>query len=135
MALRKKARKTRTGTGRTGAAAKRKMAPGRTAKSATPRGQAGVIVKDSQRASPQGARKVGDVDRAEMIEVTLTLRGPKLPTADELGARTFSTKSFSARFGASPRDVDKVSQVLRELGGVDTYRIHKMIAARVTTAR
>ena len=137
MALRKKARKTRTGIGRTGAAAKRKAAPGRTAKAATPRGQAGVIVKDSQRASPQGARKVGDVDRAEMMEVTVTLRGPKLPTADELGARTFSTKSFSARFGASPRDVDKVSQVLRELGlkivGVSPYtrsmRVSGSIAA------
>ena len=134
MALRKKARKTRTGTG---AAAKRKAAPGRTAKAATPRGQAGVIVKDSQRASPQGARKVGGVDRAEMMEVTVTLRGPKLPTADELGARTFSTKSFSARFGASPRDVDKVSQVLRELGlkivGVSPYtrsmRVSGSIAA------
>src|SRR5882724_474886 len=117
MASRKKASKTRTGTGRTASAAKRKTARRRTAKAAPPGAGAGRVVKDSLRAPPQGSRKVGGIkDREEIIEVTLTLRGPDLPPADELGSPTFSTKRFAARFSASRRDVDKVSQVLRELG-------------------
>src|ERR1700758_2559175 len=81
---------------------------GRVTKAKLPAG-AGITVKDSKRKAPEGARKIGDVeDREEIIEVTLPLRGPSLPTADELGSPTFSTKRFAAGFAASRRDVDKV---------------------------
>jgi hypothetical protein len=33
------------------------------------------------------------------------------------------------------RRAQRTSDAIRMLGGVDTYRSHKMIAARVTTAR
>src|SRR5689334_9139271 len=114
MASRKAAGKTRTGRNRTAPAAKRKAARRRTAKATPPDAGAGRVVKDSNRAPPHGARRVGGIaDREKIIEVTLTLRGPDLPTADELGSPTFSTRRFAARFSASRRDVDKVSQVLR----------------------
>jgi kumamolisin len=44
------------------------------------------------------------------------LRGPKLPGADELPNRPLSVREFNARYGASKRDADEVSQVLRKLG-------------------
>ena len=74
---------------------KRKTARSRTAKTA-PRAR-GLAASSGQQARRRKAQKVGDIEnREKIIEVTLTLRGPDLPTADELGSPTFSTKRFAA---------------------------------------
>jgi kumamolisin len=44
------------------------------------------------------------------------LRGPELPGADELPNRPLSVREFNARYAASKRDAEEVSQVLRKLG-------------------
>ena len=56
-----------------------------------------------------------------------------------LHSQPCAAMAFLARSASSPeRALNRASPLDREhkgLGGVDTYRIHKMIAARVTTAR
>jgi FixJ family two-component response regulator len=52
---------------------------------------------------------------------------PTTVRAIRAGAEDFLTKPVSSD--------DLLQAIERALGGVDTYRIHKMIAARVTTAR
>jgi kumamolisin len=50
------------------------------------------------------------------VEVTITLRGPKLPGANQLSGHALTTKDFKAKYSASRSDADKVSQVLRKFG-------------------
>jgi kumamolisin len=108
----------------TGTGSPRKPAAGRKAKAASAsrarvakaRAGAGVHVKDSEREAPQNAERIGKPNSARIIHVTLALRGPKLPDAGKLGGRPLSAKQFAARYGASRRDIDKVSQVIRKSG-------------------
>ena len=124
MALRRKTKaktktKTVTGSGRTRSASNRKTASAKhspTTKAIAQPADACVVVEGSDRQRTKGAKRVANVDPGQKIEVTLTLRGPELPSADELGSPTFSARRFRVSYGASRRDVDKVSRVLRGFG-------------------
>ena len=76
----------------------------------------GVTVSGSERPRVKGAVFVGKADPRSKVEVTITLRGRKLPDADQLSRGALSPSKFKARYGASKRDVDKVSQLLRRNG-------------------
>lgn len=53
-----------------------------------------------------------------------------LPRRQPLAAKIRAGCATTSKLWPLPRSADR-----RPLGGVDTYRIHKTIAARVTTAR
>jgi kumamolisin len=74
------------------------------------------MVRGSERPRAKGARRIKDANPGSPVVVTIMLRGPKMPGADQLGGRTLSAREFNARYSASKRDADKVSQVLRKLG-------------------
>jgi kumamolisin len=73
-------------------------------------------VQGSSRPPAQGATRVSALDPRAKVEITVTLRGPKLPPAARLIGNSLSLGEFKGRYGASQRDIDKVSQVLRTYG-------------------
>jgi kumamolisin len=73
----------------------------------------GVPVSGSDRPRAKGATFAGRPDPRSKLEITITLRGPKLPDTNQLSRGVLSPAKFKARYSASKRDVDKVSQVLR----------------------
>jgi kumamolisin len=75
-----------------------------------------VVVTGSSRPRTKGATRIKDAPPGSKVDVTITLRGPTLPGAHQLANRTLSPSEFKANYGASKRDVDKVSQVLRKFG-------------------
>jgi kumamolisin len=75
-----------------------------------------VAVDGSPRPPAQGATWSRPIDPSKKVEITVTLRGPKLPHADRMAGRALSPAEFKSRYSASQRDVDKVSQVLRGYG-------------------
>ena len=75
-----------------------------------------VRVPDSARARQKGARRLKDANPHQRVDLTLTLRGPKLPDAATFAGRTPSLAQFRAKCGASKADANKVSQVLRKFG-------------------
>jgi len=102
----KSSRKTRTGRNV-------RKKPARTKASAKAHA---VPVQGSSRPPAQGATRVSALDPRAKVEITVTLRGPKLPPAARLIGNSLSLGEFRARYGASQRDIDKVSQVLRTYG-------------------
>jgi kumamolisin len=116
MVLRKKARK---GTASRQASRKTKAGGAkrrRVAKAKMPAAKPHVSVPDSQRPVPAGAVRKRDADPGSKVNITITLRGPKLPDAGKLTGRALTTREFVTRYGASKNDADKVSQVLRKFG-------------------
>jgi kumamolisin len=109
MAVRKKAR-SRSQLAKS--ASGRKKIPGKTAAAEENR----VEAPGSQRPPAKGAVRIKDADPRSKVEVTLTLRGPKLPGADQLSGRALAPKAVETRFSAPRRDADRVSQVLRKFG-------------------
>lgn len=75
-----------------------------------------VVVPGSPRPPTKGATRIKDAPSNSNVEVTMTLRGPKLPGAHLLGGRALSAADFKANYSASKRDADKVSTVLRKFG-------------------
>ncbi len=51
-----------------------------------------------------------------MVHVTVTLRGPELPSADELPQKSLTPEQFAAHYSASKADVDKVARCLTRFG-------------------
>jgi kumamolisin len=75
-----------------------------------------TVVAGSTRERSKGAKRIGDADPRKKLELTLTLRGPKLPSADDIGRATLTLEQFKTRYRASPRDADKVARVLKTFG-------------------
>ncbi|HEX5870899.1 MAG TPA: S53 family peptidase [Longimicrobium sp.] len=75
-----------------------------------------VMLPGSERPAKRGATRVRDVDPETPVEVTLTLRGPALPDADHLPARTLSPAELASAYGASEHDAATVSDVLARHG-------------------
>jgi kumamolisin len=75
-----------------------------------------VVVRNSARARQKGAKRLRDASPQQRVDVTLTLRGPKLPDAAIFARRPPSLAQFRAKCGASRADANKVSQVLRKFG-------------------
>ena len=75
-----------------------------------------AVVDGSKRGRAKGARRVRDADPTKSIEVTLSLRGPELPSADELAGDPITPARFRKKYCASSRDADKVAKVLKKFG-------------------
>lgn len=75
-----------------------------------------AVVDGSKRGRAKGARRVRDADPTKSIEVTLSLRGPELPSADELAGDPLTPAQFRKKYCASSRDADKVAKVLKKFG-------------------
>jgi kumamolisin len=75
-----------------------------------------AVVEGSKREPVKGAKWVRDADPTKTLELTLSLRGPKLPSADDLAGDPLTRAQFRKKYCASPRDVDKVAKVLKTFG-------------------
>jgi kumamolisin len=75
-----------------------------------------VDLPGSYRPRGSGAQRLRDANSQEQMEVTVVLRAPKLPTADDLPARPLSSDEFRAQYGASQDDANKVADVLKQFG-------------------
>jgi kumamolisin len=75
-----------------------------------------VALPGSKRAGKSDAKRVRDVDQNSHIEVTITLRAPDSPAADQLTGVSMSPEEFAAKFGARREDADKVASVLEGYG-------------------
>src|SRR5215470_10159463 len=74
------------------------------------------VVDGSKRKRSKGARRVADADPGEKLELTLTLRGPELPSADALADGPLTPAQFRKQYCASPGDANKVAKVLKGYG-------------------
>ncbi len=75
-----------------------------------------VELPGSHRPAKGDATRLRDADPQARVEVTLTLRGPKLPDANHFPSTRLSPEQFKAQYGASAADAEKVAQVLGPLG-------------------
>jgi len=75
-----------------------------------------VELPGSHRPVKGDAKRVRDADPQARVEVTITLRGPKLPDASHLPSAPLSPEQFRKQYGASAADAEKVSQALTPLG-------------------
>jgi len=90
--------------------------PGKASKTRDDSHRHHAVVAGSDRKRSRGARRVGDVDPRKKLELTLTLRGPKLPSADDIARGTLTPLQFRKKYRASPRDAGKVASVLKTFG-------------------
>ncbi len=74
------------------------------------------VVEGSHRKRSKGARRVGDANPREKLELTLSLRGPTLPPADELAEGRLTQAEFRKKYCASARDAQKVAKALKGFG-------------------
>ena len=75
-----------------------------------------VELPDSYRPQASGARRIGDPSPDAEVEVTVTLRGPQLPTADAVTGPPVDPGAFAAAYGADADDAAKVKEELEKLG-------------------
>ena len=72
-----------------------------------------VELKGSRRKPPQGSVRRRDVDQRERIDITITLKGPELPSAAQMPKRPLSRREIDRKFGVRPSVIRKVEEVLR----------------------
>ncbi|MBV8138879.1 MAG: S8/S53 family peptidase [Deltaproteobacteria bacterium] len=75
-----------------------------------------IVLHGSLRPAKRNAIRLRDVNPSEHIEVTLDLRGPKLPGADTLPKKAMTRDQFAAKYGADKRDADRIAKVLKNFG-------------------
>jgi kumamolisin len=75
-----------------------------------------VKLPGGKRPKQADATRISDVNPQAPIEVTLSLKGPKLLDADALSASPISRSEFAAKYGANVEDADKVAKVLQGYG-------------------
>jgi kumamolisin len=97
-----------------------------------------VILPGSARVAVPGARATGRANANATIEVSLKLRRiAPLPALTGRPAATISRRTLAAKYGASPKDIAKVSAVFKRLGlttvhadaGTRTVRLSGTVAA------
>ncbi|MFC4527078.1 S8/S53 family peptidase [Dyella halodurans] len=74
-----------------------------------------VELPGSERPPNATAKRVGDADQQARVEVTIGLRGPALPGANDLPAKPLSLAEFEGKYASAKADADKVAQVLTSL--------------------
>src|ERR1700750_1220000 len=75
-----------------------------------------VILPGSKRSKNPKAIRIGATDPKEQVEVTIGLRGPKLPSADEVPSKTLTNAELDSKFDASKEDADRVAKSLTKFG-------------------
>jgi kumamolisin len=72
-----------------------------------------VELKHSYRRPPPASKRVRDVDDGERIKVTVTLKGPELPSPAKMPRRPLSRNEIDRKFGVRPATRRKVERVLQ----------------------
>ncbi|BCG01649.1 kumamolisin (plasmid) [Paraburkholderia sp. PGU19] len=75
-----------------------------------------VELAGSRRPLPHNAIKVRDIDPHAPVQVTVTLKGPKLPSADEMPEKAISREDIARDWGVPSDKVQEVERVLRSYG-------------------
>jgi len=75
-----------------------------------------VELPGSYRPLASGAQRIGTPSPDAEVEVTVTLRGPQLPTADDITAAPIDAGTYAARYGASAADAATVTEELGKFG-------------------
>ncbi|MFM0336866.1 S53 family peptidase [Paraburkholderia fungorum] len=75
-----------------------------------------VELAGSRRPLPHNGIRVGDVDPHAPVEVTITLKGPALPSSDQMTPHPLTRDEIAKNWGVSSDNVNKVEQVLRPFG-------------------
>jgi kumamolisin len=75
-----------------------------------------VELPGSYRPLAREAHRIGTASPDEEVEVTVTLRGPQLPPADDITAAPLTADAYAARYGASADDAAKVKEELERFG-------------------
>ena len=78
--------------------------------------EARVELPGSHRPQPTGAQQVGTADPGEEVEVTVTLRGPDLPSAEAAAGPPLAPDAYAAAYGADAGDAAKVKEELEKFG-------------------
>ncbi|HEY1567778.1 MAG TPA: S53 family peptidase [Solirubrobacteraceae bacterium] len=73
-----------------------------------------VVLSGSDRARKHNAERVGDVDPASAVEVTVTVRGPDLPQVTP--GKSMSREELERRYSASAQDMNAVASSLGQYG-------------------
>ena len=74
-----------------------------------------VELKGSRRKAPDDSVRRRDVDPRERIDVTITLKGPQLPSPAQMPKRPLSRRQIDRKFGVRPAVIRKVEDILRTL--------------------
>src|SRR6185312_10847741 len=75
-----------------------------------------VELPGSHRPAKAGSTRLRNADPQSHMEVTLNLRAPELPDANQVAGQRMSAQDFAKKFGASKEDIDKVTQTLEKYG-------------------
>lgn len=75
-----------------------------------------VVLPGSTRPVKGDARRLHDADPDAPVEVTVSLRGPKLPDANQLPSKGLSPEEFENRYSARQEDADTAADVFRNYG-------------------
>jgi kumamolisin len=75
-----------------------------------------VLLKGSNRPAPRNAKRLGNVEHNKHVEVTVTLRGPKLPDVSTVAKKALSRRQLAAQYGAKAADADMVARGLKNYG-------------------
>jgi kumamolisin len=75
-----------------------------------------VVLPGSKRPKDPSAIRVRDVDPQEKIDITIALKGPELPSADQYVGQTLTPEELATKFGANKADADKVAETLKKYG-------------------
>lgn len=75
-----------------------------------------VVLAGSKRPAKSGARRLQDADPSSQMEVTLSLRGPSLPSADSMPEKAMTPEEFASKYSAKPEDAEIVRRVLEKYG-------------------
>jgi kumamolisin len=75
-----------------------------------------VELKGSKRRPPQDSVRRRDVDPDTHIDVTITLKGPNLPSPARMPGRALTRREIDRKFGVRPATIRKVERVLRSFG-------------------
>jgi kumamolisin len=75
-----------------------------------------VLLQGSNRPAPRNAKRIGNVEHNERVEVIVTLRGPKLPDVSTVAKKALSRRQLATQYGAKAADADMVARVLKNYG-------------------
>ncbi len=75
-----------------------------------------IELPGSYRPPAAGARRIGDASLSDEVEVTITLRGPQMPDADDVTGPAVDAETFAASYSADADDAAKVKDELEKLG-------------------
>ncbi len=75
-----------------------------------------ALLAGTNRPLPAAARRVRDIDPDTHIEVTVNLKSPGLPPADQMPAQALSVEELARRYGAPPDNIRRVESTLQAFG-------------------